>query len=84
MNNTEPRASDVVAFESDLRRHAVRLMLYSSQASDVSARRLVQIAREAKIPVVGVTETEPAGQRYQDWMTGELDAVAQALSGAVK
>ena len=37
------------------------------------------IARQAKVPVVGVTETEPAAQTWQDWMMGQLDAIAQAL-----
>jgi zinc/manganese transport system substrate-binding protein len=82
MNNAEPRASDVAAFENDLRKHLVQLLLYNSQASDAAAQRMVRIAQEAKIPVVGVTETEPAGTTFQDWMMGELNAVAQALSNA--
>jgi zinc/manganese transport system substrate-binding protein len=27
-----------------------------------------------------VTETEPPGKTYQQWMMGQLDAVAQALA----
>ena len=80
MNNTEPRASDVAAFENDLRKHQVRLLFYNSQASDAAAQRMVRIAQQAKIPVVGVTETEPAGTTFQNWMTGELNAVSDALS----
>jgi len=80
MNNTEPRASDVAAFENDLRKHQVHLLLYNSQASDAAAQRMVRIAQQSKIPVVGVTETEPAGKTFQDWMMGQLNAVAQALS----
>jgi zinc/manganese transport system substrate-binding protein len=80
MNGAEPRASDVAAFETDLRKHAVRLLFYNSQATDAAAQRLVRIALQSKIPVVGVTETEPAGNNYQDWIMSELDAVAQALS----
>jgi len=80
MNNTEPRASDVAAFENDLRKHQVHLLLYNSQASDAAAQRIVRIAQQSKIPVVGVTETEPAGKTFQDWMMGQLNAVAQALS----
>jgi zinc/manganese transport system substrate-binding protein len=82
MNNTEPRASDVAAFENDLRKHLVQLLLYNSQASDAAAHRMVRIAQEAKIPVVGVTETEPVGTTFQDWIMGELNAVALALSSA--
>jgi len=80
MNDTEPSAADVAAFEDDLRGHRVRLFLYNSQASDEAAKRLLGLARAAKIPVVGVTETEPAGQTYQTWMLGELDGVAAALT----
>ena len=36
MNDTEPRASDVAAFENDLRKHAVRLLFYNSQATDAA------------------------------------------------
>ncbi len=80
MNDTEPRASDVAAFENDLRKHAVRLLIYNSQATGAAVQRMVRIAEESKIPVVGVTETEPPGTTYQDWIKGELDAVARALS----
>jgi zinc/manganese transport system substrate-binding protein len=80
MNDTEPRVSDVAAFENDLRKHQVRLLFYNSQASNTAAQRLMKIAQQSKIPIVGVTETQPQGKTYQDWMTGELDAVAQALA----
>jgi zinc/manganese transport system substrate-binding protein len=80
MNNTEPSASDIAAFENDLHAHKVKLFFYNSQASDESAKRLLGIAQEAKIPVVGVTETEPAGRTFQEWVLGELDAVAAALA----
>lgn len=80
MNDTEPAASDVVAFEGDLRHHHVRVLLYNSQATDSSAKRLLRIAGQANIPVVGVTETEPPGETYQAWMTGQLESLAAALA----
>jgi len=79
MNNTEPAASDVAAFESDLRNHRVRLLVYNSQASDPIAARMMRQARESHIPVVGATETEPPGKTYQAWMLSELDAIDRAL-----
>jgi zinc/manganese transport system substrate-binding protein len=81
MNNAEPPASDVAAFENDLRAQAVRLLLYNSQAADPATKRLMVIAEQAKVPVVGVTETEPNGKRYQDWVMDSLEAVGRALSG---
>lgn len=79
MNNTEPGASDVAAFENDLKTHQVRLLVYNSQASDPIAARMEKLAKASHIPVVGATETEPPGKTYQAWMTSELDAVDRAL-----
>jgi zinc/manganese transport system substrate-binding protein len=81
MNNTEPSASDVAAFESDLKGHKVKVMLYNAQASEPAVQRLVQIAKDQKIPVVGVSETEPPNSSYQQWMTSQLDELDHALSG---
>jgi zinc/manganese transport system substrate-binding protein len=80
MNDTEPGASDVVAFENDLRKHLVRLLFYNRQASNAAAQRLMKIAQQSKVPIVGVAETEPQGTAYQDWMMRQLDAVEQALA----
>ncbi|HKM63544.1 MAG TPA: zinc ABC transporter substrate-binding protein [Acidisphaera sp.] len=79
MNNTEPSASDVAAFENDLKTHQVRLLVYNSQASDPIAARMEKLAKASHIPVVGATETEPPGKTYQAWMTSELDAIDRAL-----
>jgi len=79
MNNTEPSASCVAAFETDLKTQKVRLLIYNSQASDPVADRMLKLAKQSHIPVVGATETEPKGLTYQDWMLSELNAVDRAL-----
>lgn len=81
MNSTEPSASDVAAFEDDLKGHKVKVMIYNAQADDQAVKRLVELAKESKIPIVGVSETEPAGKTYQAWMMSQLDALDKALSG---
>ena len=79
MNDTEPAASDVAAMEQDLRQHRVRLLLTNSQATDSAAQHLQTIATKAGVPIIGVTETEPPGRDYTQWMLAQLDAVAEAL-----
>jgi zinc/manganese transport system substrate-binding protein len=81
MNDTEPSARDVAAFETDLKQNKVKLFLYNSQVSGKLTERLLGIAKAAKVPVVGVTETMPASVSFQDWMLGQLDAVDKALTG---
>jgi zinc/manganese transport system substrate-binding protein len=81
MNNAEPTASEVAAFENDLKGHKVKVMMYNAQASEPAVQRLVQMAKDNGIPVVGVSETEPPNSTYQDWMLGQLNALDKALSG---
>ena len=80
MNNTEPSPADVAAFEDDLKNHKVKVMLYNSQADDQAVKRLVGIAKDSHVPVVGVSETEPAGKTYEAWMMGQLNDLDKALS----
>ncbi len=81
MNDTEPSARDVAAFERDLKTHKVRVMFYNKQASNKVVQHLVELAHASNIPVVGVTETAPPGQSYQDWMSSQLDETEHALAG---
>jgi zinc/manganese transport system substrate-binding protein len=81
MNDTEPSARDVAAFERDLKQHKVRVLFYNKQASDKIVLRLVDIAHAAKVPVVGVTELIPLSMNFQDWMLHELDDTEKALAG---
>lgn len=80
MNDTEPSARDVAAFENDLKERKVRLLIYNSQVSEKLTERLRDIARRARVPVIGVTETMPPNVKFQDWVLGELDLLDKALS----
>jgi zinc/manganese transport system substrate-binding protein len=80
MNDTEPGAGAIAAFEKDLRARAVKVLLYNSQTSQALTRRMQKIATQAGVPVVGVTETEPRGKDYQEWMLSQLNALDRALA----
>ena len=82
MNDTEPSAKDLAAFESDLKQHKVNALIRNAQVSEALTQRLVATAQTANVPIVGVTETLPGGKHFQDWVLSELDALDQALSGA--
>ena len=81
MNNAEPSASQVAAFEKSLRDGEAKILFYNSQVSDRTTERLLALAREAHVAVVGVTETEPPGKSIQTWFAGQLDAIEGALAG---
>src|SRR5579863_4157376 len=60
MNDTEPSAAAIAAFEKDLRSRTVKVLFYNSQTSEPLTERMRKIAQESNVPIVGVTETEPA------------------------
>ena len=79
MNNTEPSASQVAAFEDDIKNHQVKVLVYNAQASDPVAEKMMKLAKASKVPIVGAAETEPPGKTYQGWMLSEVQAVDKAL-----
>jgi zinc/manganese transport system substrate-binding protein len=82
MNNVEPTARETEEFETLLKTRKVKILFYNGQASDPVASRMQSVAKSAGVPVVGVTETEPAGITYVPWMLSQLDAVDQALAAS--
>ena len=60
------------------------IMLFNAQADEPTVQRLVKLARAEKIPVVAITETEPAGKTYQAWMLAQLEALDKALAGVTQ
>jgi zinc/manganese transport system substrate-binding protein len=79
MNDTEPSARDIAAFEDDLKEHKVKLLLYNKQTSTKLTQVMLDVAHRSNVVVVGVTETEPMGVSYQDWMLSQLDDLQKAL-----
>lgn len=81
MNDTEPGPRETGQFEQSLRTHAVRVLIYNRQTSGGVVQRMLQIAGQASVPLVAVSETEPAGLNYQAWMRRTLTDLNQALAG---
>lgn len=80
MNGTEPGARMLAAFEDDLRTRKVKALLYNVQTGERLAQRLRNLAEHYGVAVVEITETQPPGKTYQQWMLAELDALDRALS----
>ncbi|WP_330268552.1 metal ABC transporter solute-binding protein, Zn/Mn family [Streptomyces griseorubiginosus] len=57
----------------------VEALVYNEQTSGPQTEKSEQAAKAAGIPVVPVTETLPSGENYLTWMTGNVDALANAL-----
>jgi zinc/manganese transport system substrate-binding protein len=81
MNGSEPSPSQIAAFENDLRTRAVKVLLYNNQVSEEMTKKMQTIARDSGVPVVGISETQPPGTTFQEWMLSQLNALEAALGG---
>lgn len=77
MDGTDPSPRAVAAFETDLRRHRVRLLFYNSQVIDPTTTEMRGLAAQSGVPVVGVTETQPPASSFVGWQISQLQAVAK-------
>jgi zinc/manganese transport system substrate-binding protein len=82
MKNADLSSADVADFESGLKSYKVKLVLYKAPAGDPAVKRLLQIARQEKIPVVRVSEAKPANMTHQQWIIDQLDAIDRALASS--
>lgn len=79
MNGGEPSPRQVAQFEDDLRQKKIKLLFYNAQVITPETDRLKQIANQANIPIIGVSETMPEGMSYQQWMNNTLSKIEAAL-----
>ncbi len=80
MNDTTPSFADTKDFEDRLTHHLVKVLIYNNQVSNPLTEHLQTLAKEAGIPTVGVSETEPPDQQYFTWMNNQLEALENALA----
>src|SRR5262249_34518399 len=76
----EPTPQAVDAMNTLLREKRVRVLLYNRQAISPITADLRDAAGRAGIPIVGVTETLPAGMSFQQWQVAQARALRRALS----
>lgn len=79
MNDVEPGPAVVAQFENDLKSGRIKLLIYNRQTATPSASRLLEVAKEAGVPCMALTETLPPGLHWQDWMTQILDGIESHL-----
>jgi zinc/manganese transport system substrate-binding protein len=79
MNETEPSAAEIASMQDDIKNGKVKVLFYNSQVEDPLTQQLSDAAKAAGVPIVGVTETQPEGKTFAEWMLDELNATSKAL-----
>ena len=80
-DGNEPSANDRSAMDDLVANHRIRVLLYNAQATSPVTQHVEDLARQAGVPVVAVTETQPTNEpSYQAWQQSQLQALATALA----
>ncbi len=81
-DDTDPSPLDAATFQSDIRDHKVKALLYNAQVTDSQTESIKKLATSSGVPVVGVTETlPPKFATFQAWQLSQAKALLAALGG---
>ena len=78
----DPSVQDVSAVNAEIGGRQAKVLIYNSQTVTPVTTNLENTAIANGIPVVPVTETMPATDTYQSWMTAQLGTLRAALAKA--
>ena len=77
----DPSPQDIAAFDEAITGHEVKVLLYNLQVVDPETQRIELVAKQAGVPVVGVSETLPPAQSFQTWQLRQARQLLRALGG---
>jgi zinc/manganese transport system substrate-binding protein len=81
-DGTDRSPDDTVVMDALFTGRKVKVLLYNAQVVSAVTQHVQALARQSRVPVVGVTETLPPSYRsYQAWQLAQADAILHALGG---
>lgn len=80
-DGSDPSPQDIAAIQADIKEHRIAFFVNNRQESDATVNNLVKLAQENHVPVLNVTESEPAGQDYVAWMLSQYQALIKIQRG---
>lgn len=75
----DPTPAAITAWEDVARQGKAVAVIQNTQATSQLVDQAVKTAKEAKVPVVQVSETKPADVNYVDWQYAQLEAFQEAV-----
>ncbi len=82
-DGVDPSPADTLAMQRLLDNHDINVLLYNVQTVTPVTAQIRALARQHGIPIVGVSETMPAGAAtYQQWQQSQLTKLLRALESS--
>lgn len=80
----DPPVGSIATANNQVTEHQIKVLIYNEQTVTPITTHLQQEAKDAGIPVVGVSETMPPNENYSSWMLKQLQALHTALKNGAK
>ncbi|WP_172622731.1 metal ABC transporter solute-binding protein, Zn/Mn family [Aquicella siphonis] len=80
MNDIPPTVSQIREFENALNEHKAKVFIYNNQVINPMTEKMLALAKEQHIPVVGVSEIMPSDTTFTAWIMEQLAKLDNALN----
>ncbi|MGA3068312.1 MAG: zinc ABC transporter substrate-binding protein [Tepidisphaeraceae bacterium] len=80
----DPPVQSIAAANAQVSGHEIKVLICNVQTITPITTHLQQEAKDANIPIVGVSETMPLNASYQSWMLSQLQTLHTALKSSAK
>lgn len=74
-DGTDPSPKDIRDLQADIKGRKIAFFVQNTQVQSKTIANMVALAKQAKVPVLKVTETMPSGKTYISWMTAQYKAL---------
>ncbi|GAW98780.1 metal ABC transporter solute-binding protein [Secundilactobacillus mixtipabuli] len=81
-NDTDPSPKDIKQMQADIRHHKIAFFVVNTQEISKMTTNLLSLAKKSGVPIVRVTESQPAGTTYKTWMMLQFNEVQRAQKAA--
>lgn len=77
----DPAPQDLKTIQEQIKSKQISLIVNNVQTTNKTIEGLISLAEQNKVPVLNVTETQPDGKTYIEWMLEQYNKLEEILNG---
>ena len=77
----DPAPKDLQEINNDIKTKKIMLVINNTQTTNKTVETLLKTAESVKTPILNVTETQPEGKTYIEWMISQYEKLEEILNG---
>ncbi|EFV36068.1 periplasmic solute binding protein family [Gemella morbillorum M424] len=77
----DPAPQDLKNIQQQIKKKQISLIINNVQTTNKTVEGLINLAEQNNIPILNVTETQPDGKTYIEWMLDQYNKLEEILNG---